>query len=61
MCGDLFGGGSPEVDYEPTEVVDDQKKSKTLRSMLLKTAGGIKGEELAGGQTAKRDTIFGNA
>ena len=59
--GDLFGGGSPEVDYQPTEVVEDQKKTKTLRSALLRTAGGIQGQELASGQTTRRNTIFGNA
>lgn len=60
--GDLFGGGgSPEVAYDPVEVVDDKKKASSQRSKLLKTAAGISGEELQAGQTTKRDPIFGNA
>lgn len=60
--GDLFGGGgSPEVAYEPTEVVADKKSASGQRSKLLKTAAGIAGEELQAGQTSKRNSIFGNA
>ena len=56
----MFGGGSPSVDYEPTEVVADEKKLKKLRTALFKTPGGAAGEEVLSGDVSKRDTIFGN-
>lgn len=60
--GNLFGGGgsSPSVDYSTQTTETEAKKAKTNRSALLATAGGIQGEELMAGETAKRGTLFGN-
>ena len=55
----LFGG-SPSVDYEPTEVLADEKKLKKLRTALFRTPGGSAGEEVMEGGVSRRDTIFGN-
>lgn len=59
--GSIFGGGSsPEVNYAPTETVEEKKKAKTGRSALLATGGGIEGEEIMAGGTKKRSTLMGN-
>jgi hypothetical protein len=60
--GNLFGGKSdPQTSYVPTEVEEGKSKTKALRSTLLRTAGGILGEETIAGKVEKRANIFGNA
>lgn len=56
----LFGGGDPEVNYTPTEVTDDKKKTKKLRTALYKTEGGAAGQEVMAGGVKRTDNIFGN-
>lgn len=54
-------GGTPSYDAPPAEdLSEDKKKAKKVRSALLETEGGIGGEEVLGGGTKKRETLFGN-
>ena len=54
------GKGDPKVEYEATEVKEDEGKLKKIRTALLETEGGIGGEESQLGDVKKRDSIFGN-
>ena len=58
--GKVFGGGSPQVVYETQPLEEEAKKSKTARSALIATKGGIKGEEVMTGGVKKRSTLLGN-
>ena len=55
-----WGGGGDSVDTSTAQTEADQKKMKKVRSALFKTKGGSAGEELALGETSKRDNLFGN-
>lgn len=53
--------GAEKVDRGGDEGLSkDKKESKAQRSALLKTEGGIMGEELEGEDIKKRRTTFGN-
>jgi hypothetical protein len=41
-------------------VEEEKRKAKATRSSLLETSGGVMGQEVAAGETAKRTTLFGN-
>ena len=56
---DMFGG-EEKVDFQPTEIREDKKKLRKLRTALFRTEGGALGEELEAGEVAGRDTFFGN-
>jgi hypothetical protein len=55
-------GGTPSYEQPAIEngLEEDKKKAKKLRSALLETPGGIGGEEVMGGGTKERTTLFGN-
>jgi hypothetical protein len=61
----LFGGGGDddrdEVTQQPAQDLGQEKqKARALRSALLATEGGIRGEEILQGGVGGRNTLFGN-
>jgi len=56
----LFGSDKVDTSAAETEVAEDEKKAKAIRSALYATEGGSAGQELMSGEVQRRETLFGN-
>jgi hypothetical protein len=56
----IMGGGAKQPSYQPTQIEDEEKKVKKIRTAMFETKGGILGEELKPEEVEKRNRMFGN-